>query len=101
MTTFRAAIRVQPGARRTVVGGSAPGAGPRPDAPALLVRVAARPVEGAATAEAEKAVAQALGLRARHVAVVRGATSRDKLVEVSDAPADIAERWARLLAAQP
>lgn len=104
MPAFRAAIRVQPGARRDSVGGAAaggrPASGPHAaDPPVLLVRVRARPVEGAATAAAERAVADALGLRPRLVRVVRGATSRDKLIEVSDPPPDIAERWAALLGA--
>ena len=43
---------------------------------ALVVRVAARAVEGAATEAALAAVA-------RDVALVTGATSRDKVVEVS------------------
>jgi uncharacterized protein YggU (UPF0235/DUF167 family) len=29
--------------------------------------------------------------------VVRGATARDKVIEISDPPPDIAERWAALL----
>ena len=43
----------------------------------------ARPIEGAATAAAERVLAEALGLRPRQVRVVRGATSRDKLVEIT------------------
>jgi uncharacterized protein YggU (UPF0235/DUF167 family) len=54
-------------------------------------------VDGAATAAAERALAEALGLRPRQVRVVRGATTRDKLVEVSEPPADLTDRWARLL----
>jgi uncharacterized protein len=96
---FRGGIRVQPGARRDEVGGTAPVSGARAGAPAvLLVRVRARPVEGAATTAAERAIAAALGVRAGQVHVVRGATSREKLIEVTDAPADIGQRWAGLLA---
>lgn len=96
MLAFRAAIHVRPGSRADRVGGAAPSA--RTGAPpALEVRVRARPVEGAATAAAERAVAGALGLRPRQVRVVRGATARDKVIEISDPPPDIAERWAALL----
>jgi uncharacterized protein YggU (UPF0235/DUF167 family) len=80
---------------------SAGGANPagRPgEQPALEVRVRARPVDGAATAAAEEVVAEALGIRARQVRVIRGATSRDKLLEITDPPADIEQRWAALLA---
>jgi len=96
VTTFRAAIRVRPGSRVDAAGGAAtPG---RPgDPPALEVRVRARPVEGAATAAAERVLADALGVRSRQVRVVRGATSRDKLIEVTDPPPGIESRWAELL----
>ena len=96
MTSFRAAIRVRPGARLDGVGGRAPAARPT-DPPVLEVRVRARPVEGAATEAAERVLAHALGLRPRQVRVVRGATSRDKLVEVLEPPADMSARWAALL----
>lgn len=70
----RLAIRVRPGASRTAVGGSHGGA--------LVVRVAARAVDGAATEAALGAVAAAFGVRRRRVSLVRGATSRDKVVEI-------------------
>ncbi|MGB7982643.1 MAG: DUF167 domain-containing protein [Candidatus Nanopelagicales bacterium] len=96
MDSFHGSIRVRPGSRADRVGGPAPtrdAAGP----PVLEVRVRARPVEGAATAAAERVLADALGVRPRQVRVVRGATTRDKRVTVSDPPPDIAERWAVLL----
>jgi uncharacterized protein YggU (UPF0235/DUF167 family) len=101
--TFRAAIRVRPGSRVDRIGGAGAtggvGATGRPgELPALEVRVRARPVDGAATAAAEAVVAEALGIRVRQVRVIRGATSRDKLLEITDPPADIAQRWSALLA---
>lgn len=96
MTSFRAAIHVRPGSRHEAVGGRSAGSGPD-DPPILDVRVRARPVDGAATAAAERAIADALGLRPRQVRVVRGATARNKLVEISDPPADLARRWDELL----
>jgi uncharacterized protein YggU (UPF0235/DUF167 family) len=74
----RVAIRVRPGASRTRVGGSY--------GDSLVVRVAPRAVDGAATEAALAAVADALGLRRRQVQLVAGATSRDKVVEVTGAP---------------
>jgi uncharacterized protein YggU (UPF0235/DUF167 family) len=76
---MRVAIRVRPGARHTVVGGSHAGA--------LIVRVRERAVDGKATASALAALAKALGLRARDVALLSGATSRTKLVEIPDTAA--------------
>lgn len=73
---MRVAIRVRPGASRTAVGGLH---GDR-----LVVAVTARAVDGAATEAALRALADALGVRPRHVSLVSGATSRDKVVEVED-----------------
>ncbi len=72
---------VRPGSSRTLVGGEHDGA--------LLVAVAARAVDGAATTAALKAVARALGVHPRQVHLLRGATSRRKVVEVSDPPPDL------------
>jgi uncharacterized protein len=96
VTSFRAAIRVRPAARQDAVGGRAATSRPN-DEPALEVRVRARPIDGAATTAAERVLAGALGLRPRQVRVVRGATSRDKLVEITDPPPDLPARWAALL----
>lgn len=69
-------MRVRPGASRTAVGGSYDGA--------LVVKVNARAVEGAATEAVLRAVAEALGVRRREVSLVSGATSRTKVLEVPD-----------------
>ncbi|HEX5510422.1 MAG TPA: DUF167 domain-containing protein [Actinomycetales bacterium] len=71
---MRFSIRVRPGSSRTAVGGT--------HDDALVVRVTARAVDGAATQAALDAVAAALGVRRRQVALVSGATSRTKVVEV-------------------
>ncbi|WP_151084358.1 DUF167 domain-containing protein [Nocardioides cynanchi] len=73
---MRAAIRVKPGAGRTVVGG-------RYD-DALVVRVRERAVDGRATESALRALAEALGLRRADVRLVTGSTSRTKVVEFAD-----------------
>jgi uncharacterized protein YggU (UPF0235/DUF167 family) len=80
---MRLTIRVRPGAGRTWVGGSAADqvAGST-DHPTLVVRVTAPAVDGRATEAALRALADALGVRRREVALVRGATSRVKVVEV-------------------
>lgn len=74
--TTRISIRVKPGMTRAEVGGSHRGE--------LVVRVKERAVEGAATAAALKAVAEALGLRPYEVSLVTGHTSRSKVVEIPD-----------------
>jgi len=72
----RLAVRVRPGASRTRVGTLHDGR--------LVVAVTARAVDGAATAATLEAVADALGVRPRHVTRVSGATSRDKVLDVAD-----------------
>ena len=72
------AVRVKPGASRARVGGRHDG----PHGPALVVAVTARAVDGRATEAACRAVADALGLRPRAVALKTGAASRDKLLTV-------------------
>ena len=73
----RVTIRVRPGAGRTAVGGAHDGA--------LVVRVAARAVDGKATEAALAAVAGAFGVRRSAVALVTGATARTKVVDVDGA----------------
>jgi uncharacterized protein YggU (UPF0235/DUF167 family) len=74
----RILLRVRPGASRTAVGGRYDG----PGGTGLVVAVAARAVEGQATKAVLEAVAAAFGVRRSAVTLVRGATSRDKLVEI-------------------
>ena len=82
------AIRVRPGSSRTAVGGCYDG----PFGPALVVAVQAPALEGRATEAAVRAVAQALGIKPRTVLVKAGELSRDKLLQIIDAPADLATR---------
>jgi uncharacterized protein YggU (UPF0235/DUF167 family) len=86
---LRVVIRVRPGAVRTGVGGAY--------GEALVVKVAARAVEGRATEAALRAVARALGVRRRDVRLVSGATSRDKVVEVDGDVAQLTREIDRLL----
>ncbi len=83
---MRVAIRVRPGASRTRAGGVY-------GDDRLVVAVTARAVDGAATEAALTALAEALGVRRRHVRLVSGATSRDKVVDVDDrAAGDLSAR---------
>jgi uncharacterized protein (TIGR00251 family) len=68
-------LRVSPGARSTSIAGAY-------GEDAIKLRVAAPPVEGRANAEAERYVAELLGVTASDVSVVRGASSRSKTVLV-------------------
>ena len=90
----RITIRVKPGARRAQVGGEHGGA--------LVVAVSARAVDGSATEAALAAVAAAFGVKARHVRLVTGATSRTKIVSISEIPAALVKaRLAELLTTHP
>jgi uncharacterized protein len=88
----RLTVRVRPGASRTRVGGRY-GEG---DDATLVVAVSARAVDGAATDAVLVAVAEALGVRPWQVTLVRGRTSRDKTLEITDPPADLDVRLAAL-----
>jgi uncharacterized protein (TIGR00251 family) len=85
----RFSVKVTPGARRPSVGGR--------HGDALVVRVAARAVEGAANAAVVDALAEAFGVRKRDVTIVHGHTSRTKLVEIDVDPATGSTRLGELL----
>lgn len=76
---MRLEIHVRPGASRTGVGGA--------HDRALVVRVAEPADAGKATAAALRAVADALDVPRRSVTLVRGATTRRKLVHVAEGDA--------------
>ena len=67
-------VHVHPGSRRASIGGTYDGA--------LVVRVRARAVDGAATNEVLDAVANAFNVRRAAVRLVRGATSRRKVLTI-------------------
>jgi uncharacterized protein (TIGR00251 family) len=71
-------LRVSPGAKRSSIEGAY-------GEDALKLRVAAPPVDGKANAEAERFLAKMLGVPRSEVAVVRGASGRDKAVLVRSA----------------
>lgn len=79
--TLRVTVRVQPGASRTFVGGRYGDTEP----PVLIVRVSERAVDGKANEALMAAVADAFDVPRRAVAIVKGHTSRTKLVEIDQA----------------
>ena len=68
------ALRVQPRSRKNELAGERAGA--------LLVRVTAPPVDGKANEAVRRLIAKRLGVPVRQVSIVRGESSRDKLIEV-------------------
>ena len=68
-------LRVSPGAKRTSI------EGPYGEN-ALKLKVASPPVDGRANAEVESFLAKSLGVPGSYVAVIRGTSSRDKVVLV-------------------
>ncbi len=68
-------VRVQPRASRDGLSGERAGA--------LVVRLVAPPVEGAANEALSRFLARTLGVAPSAVRVVRGATGRNKVVSVS------------------
>jgi uncharacterized protein len=78
-------LRVIPRARRTEISGR------RGDA--ILVRLAAPPVDGAANDALIAFLAERLEIPRRQIALARGATTRDKTVAIDGlSPAEIARR---------
>jgi uncharacterized protein (TIGR00251 family) len=77
-------IRVQPRARKDEI------AGRRGEA--LLVRLTAPPVEGAANRALIRFLAQQLGVRPGQITILRGGKSRDKVLQVEGLGADEIER---------
>jgi uncharacterized protein len=82
---IRFGVHVIPRASRNAASGERDGA--------LVVRVTAAPVDGAANAAVVALIAKALGLARGEVAVERGERSRDKVVSV---PAAARERLVTL-----
>jgi uncharacterized protein len=81
-------VRVIPRASRSAIAGTRGGA--------LLVRLAAPPVEGAANAELIEVIAKALEVPKRSVTLVAGERSRQKRVKVTGiTPREVADRLAR------
>jgi hypothetical protein len=81
-------VRATPRARTSGLAGVRDGA--------LLVRLAAPPVDGAANAELVETLAAALGVAKRDISVVRGASARRKRIELRGLEAsEVARRLER------
>ncbi len=89
-------MRVKPGASRPKVGGQY-GDGADGQGVILIVSVAPRAVDGAATEAVLKAVAKAFGLRRADVDLVSGQTSRTKVLELRGEQHNLSTRLSRLL----
>lgn len=85
-------VRVTPGARRETVEGLRE----LPEGPALVVRVAAPPVDGAANEAVAAVLAKALGLRRGAVTLLSGETARVKRLLLAGDRAAILARLAEL-----
>ena len=77
-------LHIQPGAKKTEVAGE--------HGDALKIRLAAPPVDGKANAALIAFVADRLGVAKSAVSLKSGQTSRRKVLEVTGAPADTAQR---------
>ena len=87
---LRFEVRAKPRAKRSSIGDDASGA--------LDVALAAPPVDGAANDELVRVLSKALGVPKRAVRIVKGESSRHKLVAVAGVAPD--ELHARLAAAR-
>jgi uncharacterized protein YggU (UPF0235/DUF167 family) len=67
-------VKVRTGSSREGIGGEHDGA--------VVIRVAARPVEGKANAAVRKLVAKKLGVRASRVEILRGGRTARKVIAV-------------------
>ena len=81
------ALHIQPGAKKTVVAGQ--------HGDALKIRLASPPVDGKANAALINFVADRLGLAKSAVSLKSGQTSRRKVLEITAAPQDTAQRLMR------
>lgn len=77
-------LHIQPGAKNTAVAGM--------HGDALKIRLAAPPVDGKANAALIGFVAATLGVPKAAVCLKSGQSSRRKVLEIANAPADTAER---------
>lgn len=77
-------LHIQPGAKKTEVAGL--------HGDALKIRLAAPPVDGKANAALVAFVAERLDVAKSAVTLKSGQTSRRKVLEVADPPADCAQR---------
>ena len=81
-------LHVQPGASKSEFTGL--------HADRLKVRIQGKPVDGAANGTLVKFISQTAGVPKSAVQIVRGATSRDKLIRIAcDNPSDAASRLRR------
>ena len=85
-SAVRFAVRVQPRASRSGVGGA--------HGEALKVRLTDPPVDGAANAALVDLLADALDVPRRAVRIISGATSRTKVIEIDGIGAERVERLA-------
>jgi len=88
----RLRVQVRPGAKRSAVTGRS--------GDLLRIAVAAPPIEGRANEALIAFLAEELRLPRRQIQVLRGATSRQKLLEI-DAPPEVIQGWLEKLPQPP